>query len=64
MDRLAYWESIQVEPIYPPVDPEADPVNFGYVWNPWTNDPRIPPNTVNSGSSKCPGGKGNTCDEI
>ena len=44
LTRVEYWKSQEVTPLNPPIDPKANPVNFGYIWQPWTNDPIIPPN--------------------
>ena len=52
LDRLKYWRSLSVEPIYPPVDQDSDPKNFNYVWKSWTNNPNIPPNGPISCSNK------------
>ena len=42
LDRIRYWENLQVTPLYPKIDQGANPKNFGYVWKPWTDDPNIP----------------------
>ncbi|XP_075255263.1 arylsulfatase B-like [Convolutriloba macropyga] len=45
LERIKYWETLQVEPLVPPILEKAgNPKNLGYVWKPWTSDPTIPPN--------------------
>ncbi|XP_075245617.1 arylsulfatase J-like isoform X2 [Convolutriloba macropyga] len=49
LERIKYWETLQVEPLNPPPYDEAgNPKNFNYVWKPWTSDPTIPPNSFES----------------
>ncbi|XP_071089640.1 arylsulfatase B-like [Haliotis cracherodii] len=35
LDRLAYYQSTAVPPVYPPPDPKCDPKLHGGVWGPW-----------------------------
>ena len=44
MSRVKYWKGQEVTPLNPPEDPQGNPANHGYIWQPWTNDPTIPPN--------------------
>ena len=49
LERIKYWETLQVEPLNPPPYDEAgNPKNFNYVWKPWTSDPTIPPSSFES----------------
>ena len=42
LERIQFWEKLQVPPLYPKIDQSANPNNFGYIWQPWTDDPNIP----------------------
>ena len=55
MSRVEYWKGQEVTPLNPPVDPQGNPANHGYIWKPWTNDPTIPPNAdkEKNGRFKC-----------
>ncbi|XP_075257814.1 arylsulfatase B-like isoform X1 [Convolutriloba macropyga] len=44
LDRVLYWETLQVKPLIPPYDDAGNPKHMDYVWKPWTTDPTIPPN--------------------
>ena len=49
LQRLEKWESLQVLPQNPPVDPEGNPKLQNYNWQPWTDDPNLPTESANSG---------------
>ena len=46
LDRIKYWEKLQVGPMLPPYDDMANPNYHNHAWVPWTNNATIPNNRV------------------